>query len=134
MDEESRQLLTINTRRGLYRLNFLSFGVEAVLDIFHQQTDTLTAGMDGTLAYIDDIIVAGKTAQLSPKGSFQTNSTFGFLLRLEECSHQNPLFRLHNRRQRPDPTKIEAIQTMPVPKDVSQLRASQIDQLLRICP
>ncbi|XGW34468.1 hypothetical protein V3C99_018399 [Haemonchus contortus] len=44
MDEESRQLFTINTPRGLYRLNRLSFGVEAAPAIFQQQMGTLTAG------------------------------------------------------------------------------------------
>ncbi|PIO72335.1 zinc knuckle [Teladorsagia circumcincta] len=51
VDEESRPLLTINTHRGLYRLNRLPFGVKAAPAIFQQQMDTLTAGLDGLVNF-----------------------------------------------------------------------------------
>ncbi|PIO74481.1 hypothetical protein TELCIR_03500 [Teladorsagia circumcincta] len=87
VDEESRLLLTINTHRGLYRLNRSPFGVKAAPAIFQQQMDTLTAGLDGTAAYLDDIVVTGKTidehnARL--EAVFKKIQDFGFRLRLEK--------------------------------------------------
>ncbi|PIO63147.1 hypothetical protein TELCIR_15269 [Teladorsagia circumcincta] len=88
MDEESRSLLTINTHRGLYQLNRLPFGVKAAPAIFQQQMDTLTAGLDGTAAYFDDIIINGKTidehnARL--EAAFRRIQDFGVRLRLENA-------------------------------------------------
>ncbi|PIO73854.1 reverse transcriptase [Teladorsagia circumcincta] len=131
VDEESRPLLTINTHRGLYRLNRLPFGVKAAPAIFQQQMETLTAGLDGTAAYLDDIIVTGKTidehnARL--EAVFKKIQDFGFRLRLEKCSLLRTEIRyfgfiIDADGRRPDPAKVDAIQRMPVPKDVSQLRA-----------
>ncbi|XGW02676.1 hypothetical protein V3C99_014594, partial [Haemonchus contortus] len=129
MDEESRQLLTINTHRGLYRLNRLPFGVKAAPAIFQQQMDTMTAGLEGTAAYLDDIIVTGRTIEEHNsrlEAVFRRVQDFGFRLRLEKCSLLHTEIRylgfiIDAEGRRPDPTKIEAIQKMPIPKDVSQL-------------
>uniref|UniRef100_A0A0N4WGN7 RT_RNaseH domain-containing protein n=1 Tax=Haemonchus placei TaxID=6290 RepID=A0A0N4WGN7_HAEPC len=108
MDEESRQLLTINTHRGyIYRFDRLPFGVKATPAIFQQQMDTLTAGLEGTAARIQD---------------------FGFRLRLEKCSLLHTEIRylgfiIDAEGRRSDPSKIEAIQRMTISKDVSQVRA-----------
>uniref|UniRef100_A0A5S6QRB2 Reverse transcriptase domain-containing protein n=1 Tax=Trichuris muris TaxID=70415 RepID=A0A5S6QRB2_TRIMR len=41
VDERSKELLTINTHRGLYRYNRLPFGVKSALGIFQQIMDTM---------------------------------------------------------------------------------------------
>ncbi|VDN26003.1 unnamed protein product [Gongylonema pulchrum] len=61
VDEGSRELLTINTHRGLYRYNRLPFGVKSAPGIFQQIMDTMLAGLKGTVAYLDDVIVVGQT-------------------------------------------------------------------------
>ncbi|PIO69170.1 reverse transcriptase [Teladorsagia circumcincta] len=129
MDEESRSLLTINTHRGLCQLNRLPFGVKAAPVIFQQQMDTLTAGLDGTAAYFYDIIVTGKTidehnARL--EAVFRRIQDIGLLLAWKSvrCCTLRYLGSIINADgRRPDPAKVESIQRMPVPKDVSQLRA-----------
>ncbi|VDL78973.1 unnamed protein product [Nippostrongylus brasiliensis] len=60
VDEISKPLLTINTHRGLYQFNRLPFGVQAAPGIFQQCIDTLIAGLEGTAAYLDDILVTGR--------------------------------------------------------------------------
>ncbi|KAK6736007.1 hypothetical protein RB195_018965 [Necator americanus] len=57
----SKQLLTINTHRGLYRFNRLPFGVKPAPGIFQQCMDALIAGLDGTVAYLDDLLVIVRT-------------------------------------------------------------------------
>ncbi|KAK6726149.1 hypothetical protein RB195_004457 [Necator americanus] len=61
VDDVSKQLLTINTHRGLYHFNRLPFGVKPAPGIFQQCMDALIAGLDGTAAYLGDILVTGKT-------------------------------------------------------------------------
>ncbi|XGW22264.1 hypothetical protein V3C99_004908, partial [Haemonchus contortus] len=61
VDDDSKQLLTINTHRGLFRFNRLPFGVKPAPGIFQQCIDALIAGLDGTAAYLDDILVTGRT-------------------------------------------------------------------------
>ncbi|KIH67564.1 hypothetical protein ANCDUO_02103 [Ancylostoma duodenale] len=68
MDEDSRPLLTINTHRGLYQLNRLPFGVKPAPGIFQQYIDALIAGLDGAAAYLDDIIVTGRTIDEHTQG------------------------------------------------------------------
>ncbi|PIO73592.1 reverse transcriptase [Teladorsagia circumcincta] len=131
VDDDSKQLLTINTHRGLYRFNRLPFGVKPAPGIFQQCIDALIAGLDGTIAYLDDILVTGRTIDehnTRLDAVFQRIQDYGFRVRLEKCSllqTQIKYLSFVNKAQgrRPDPDKVKAIQKMPTPKDVSQLRA-----------
>lgn len=58
VSENSRKLLTINTHRGLFQYNRLPFGVKTAPGAFQQIMDQLISGLDGTSAYLDDILVA----------------------------------------------------------------------------
>ena len=55
--EDSKNLLTINTHKGLFQFNRLSFGVKLSREIFRQTMVTMLTGLPGVSAYIDDIIV-----------------------------------------------------------------------------
>ena len=63
---ESRELLTINTHRGLFRYNRLPFGVKTAPAIFQRIIDTMISGLSGTSAYLDDIIVMARTPDKLP--------------------------------------------------------------------
>nr|CDJ93989.1 RNA-directed DNA polymerase (reverse transcriptase) and Integrase domain containing protein [Haemonchus contortus] len=86
---------------------------------------------DGTTAYLDDILVTGRTidehnTQLD--AVLQRIQDYGFRVRLEKCkflqTEINYLdFVINEQGRRPDPGKIKATQKMSAPKDVSQLRA-----------
>uniref|UniRef100_A0A7I4YQ79 Peptidase A2 domain-containing protein n=1 Tax=Haemonchus contortus TaxID=6289 RepID=A0A7I4YQ79_HAECO len=58
VDDDSKQLLTIDTHRGLFRFNHPSFGVKPAPGIFQQCVDDLIARLD---RYLDEILVTGKT-------------------------------------------------------------------------
>uniref|UniRef100_W6NBQ2 RNA-directed DNA polymerase n=1 Tax=Haemonchus contortus TaxID=6289 RepID=W6NBQ2_HAECO len=131
VDDDSKQLLTINTHRGLFRFNRLPFGVKPAPGIFQQCINALIAGLDGTAAYLDDILVTGRTIDehnTRLNAALQRNQDYGFRIRPEKCTFSqteiNYLgFVINAQGRRPDPDKIKAIQKMPAPKDVSQLRA-----------
>ncbi|EYC40917.1 hypothetical protein Y032_0589g363 [Ancylostoma ceylanicum] len=89
MDEDSRPLLTINTHRGLYRLNRLPFGVKPAPGIFQQHIDAPIAGLHGAAAYLDNIIVTDRTIDENNtrlNAVFQTIHDDGFRVRLEKCA------------------------------------------------
>ncbi|KAJ8346968.1 hypothetical protein SKAU_G00283690 [Synaphobranchus kaupii] len=55
LDEESAELLTINTHRGHFRATRLQFGVSTAVAIFQRYMDTLLAGVPGVQPYFDDM-------------------------------------------------------------------------------
>ncbi|XGW22263.1 hypothetical protein V3C99_004908, partial [Haemonchus contortus] len=88
VDDDSKQLLTINTHRGLFRFNRLPFGVKPAPGIFQQCIDALIAGLDGTAAYLDDILVTGRTVDehnTRLDAVLQRIQDYGFRVRLEKC-------------------------------------------------
>ncbi|PIO74295.1 hypothetical protein TELCIR_03705 [Teladorsagia circumcincta] len=78
MDEDSRTLLKINAHRWLYRFDRLPFWLKSAPRIFQQQIDTLVAGLEGTAAYLDDIIGRHFTTKT-------TSRWYPFLEEKREC-------------------------------------------------
>jgi transposase InsO family protein len=60
LDEETRELLTINTHKGLYRPWRLQFGVHSATGIFQREMENILRGIPFTLVRIDDILVTGR--------------------------------------------------------------------------
>ena len=127
----SRELLTINTHRGLFQFTRLPFGVKTAPAIFQQIMDTMLTGMEGTAAYLDDIIIVGQSNQeLMERISrvLTCIQDFGFQLWLEKCHFYLPSikylgFIFDRQGRRSDPANVAAIQHLPPPSDVSSLRA-----------
>ncbi len=59
LDEQSKEYLTINTHKGLFRYNRLPFGVSSAPAIFQRCMDTLLQGIPGVKCYI----VMGRTTE-----------------------------------------------------------------------
>ena len=59
VDDESKELLTISTHRGLYRYNRLPFGVASAPAIFQRSMESLLRGIPGVCVFFDDILVSG---------------------------------------------------------------------------
>ena len=58
---ESKEYCTVNTHRGLYRLNRLPFGIASAPALFQKVMDTILQGIPGAMCSIDDILVTGPT-------------------------------------------------------------------------
>ncbi|XGW34697.1 hypothetical protein V3C99_018584 [Haemonchus contortus] len=117
VESRSKEMLTINIHRSLYRYNRLPFGVKSAPGIFQQIMDSMICGLQGVAAYLDDIIVTGHTYEQhrsNLRALFNRISEYGFHVRLEKCN-----FLMHRVRylgfvldkdgHRPDPEKIEAV-------------------------
>ena len=59
LDDESRELLTVNTHCGLYRPDRLQFGVHSATGIFQREMEKLLSGIVFVLVRIDDILLTG---------------------------------------------------------------------------
>ncbi|EPB69463.1 reverse transcriptase [Ancylostoma ceylanicum] len=115
VDENSKELLTINTHRGLFRYNRLPFGVKSAPGIFQQIIDSMIAGLNGCAAYLDDVIVTGRNIEehsANLEALFERIQEYGFRVRIEKCSFLIPQIRylgsiIDAKGRHPDPAKIE---------------------------
>ncbi|XP_062538458.1 uncharacterized protein K02A2.6-like [Armigeres subalbatus] len=131
VDDDSKQLLTINTHQGLFRFNRLAPGVKSAPGAFQQLMNSMVADLEGVDTFLDDIFVASKTEEEHHKmlnALFQRLQAYGFVLREEKCNILQPEVKylahiVDENGLRPDPSKVEAIVKMPPPKDVTTLRS-----------
>ena len=63
LDPESRELVTVNTHKGLYRYNRLPFGVASAPAVFQKVMDTVLQGLSHVICYLDDILITGDTEE-----------------------------------------------------------------------
>ena len=125
VDEESSRLLCFNTPFGRYCFKRLPFGIHIASEIFQQKMEDLLVGLDGVANAQDDIIVWGSNQAEHDRRLRKTIDILGKAgLKLNEskCRFSVPelIFLGHKVSKdgiSPDPSKVEAIQNMPVPTD-----------------
>ena len=128
---ESRELVTINTHRGLFQFTRLPFGVKVAPAVFQQLIDTILSGIPGAAAYLDDIVIVGADQEELRERIFevlQRISDAGLRLRPEKCEFFSKSikylgFIFDAAGRHPDPENIKAIRQMPAPKDIAELRS-----------
>lgn len=60
LDEESKDVMTFITNRGMFRFKRMPFGLVSAPEVFQRTMDEILVGCDGTWWYIDDIYIEGK--------------------------------------------------------------------------
>ena len=63
LDEDSREYVTINTHKGLYRPTRLPFGVSSASAIFQSKIEQVLQGIPMVVCRVDDILISGKNDQ-----------------------------------------------------------------------
>ncbi|CAG2207359.1 unnamed protein product [Mytilus edulis] len=110
VDEDCKDLLTINTHRGLYRYNRMAFGIASAPAIWQRTIEQILSGIPGTQCLLDDMIITGSTDEEYCESTLIRGVTF--------CGHVIDKHGLHK-----TPDKIEAIRNAPAPENVSQLKS-----------
>ena len=131
LEKESQELVTINTHKGLYKYTSLPFGVASTPAIFQRTMESLLQGLPMVCAYIDDILVSGKTPEEhlhNLNKVLQRLKLAGLHLKKEKCSFCLPEVdylghTISVKGLRPSPSKIRAITGVSQPTNVTQLRA-----------
>ena len=131
LDEESKQYTVINTHRGLFRYNRLSFGISSAPGIFQRAMEELLRDMPGVLCYLDDILIAGSTEEEHNqrlRKVLEALQSAGLKLSLAKCSFGVPYvsylgFLIDKQGIHPTQEKVQAISEAPAPTNVTQLRA-----------
>ncbi|CAK8685059.1 unnamed protein product [Clavelina lepadiformis] len=150
LDDASSRLTTMITPHGRFRWNRLPFGLKVSSEIFQKRLHSALSGLQGVFAVADDVIVigCGKTT-IEAETHHDQNLT---KLR-ERCHECNILLNeektvtkasqitfmghlISNNGIAPDPAKIEAIQRMPSPEDVSGVKrfCGMVQYLARFLP
>ena len=127
IEEDSKDLLTINTHRGLFRYNRLPFGVSSAPGIFQRATESL---LPSVLVYLDDILVTGKTDEehlVNLEKVLQQMETHGLRLNKSKCTFMAPEVvylghKIDENGLHPTEDKFRAIRDAPQPTNVSGLR------------
>lgn len=132
LDDDAKKLLVVNTHAGLFQVNRMQPGVKTAPGMFQQLMTTMLSGLGGSVyAFIDDIVVGAANMKDHRELLFkvlQRIHDYGFKLRIEKCSFGKESIRfcghiVSKDGVRPDSLKIQAIQDIPAPKDVPQLRS-----------
>jgi hypothetical protein len=131
VDEESSKLLTVNTQKGLFKVNRLPFGVSSAPAIFQRTIESLLQDIPCVVVYLDDVLITGENEEAHLRNLEAVLSRLqeaGLRLREEKCSYQCKEVtylghRIDSEGIHPLEEKIEAIQKVPEPKDVTELQA-----------
>lgn len=65
--EDSRDVTTFITNKGLFRFKRLPFGLVTAPEVFQRIMEEILAGCEGTYWYLDDVMVEGETKEIHDK-------------------------------------------------------------------
>ena len=131
LDEASRDYVTINTHKGLFRYTILPYGMSVAPYIFQRTLECVLASIPYVCIFLDDILVTGKTQSehvANLRLVLKRLHEAGLKLNNEKCQFFNAsvVYLGHNIDRddlHPTDEKVRAIQDAPHPTNVKELRA-----------
>lgn len=129
--EDCKHLLTVNTHKGLFRYNFLPYGLASSPSIFQCVMDQILKDVPGCACYIDDVILKATSkeemyAQLEKV--FRLFSKHNIKVNIEKCKFFMPEvkylgFVISERGIKPGNDLLKSIEEAPEPTDRTELRS-----------
>ena len=129
--EDSRDILTINTSRGLLRFSRLPFGINSSVGIFQREIEKVLQGIPNVIVFLDDVLVNGRTVEehlVTLEKVLSRLEDAGLKARADKCIFLVPrveyLGHVVNKDGiSPTTEKVEAIRSVPAPRNVSELKS-----------
>ena len=130
LSKESAHLTTFITPYGRYCFNRLPFGITSAPEFFQKQMSKILTGLDGVVCMIDDVLIHGKTAQEHDQRLVAVLDRLRkakVTLNKEKCEFSKHSVRFLGQIIDPsgiraDPDKVQAIQDMKEPENITELR------------
>lgn len=131
LDENSRELTTISTHRGLFQYLRLCFGLASAPSIFQKNMEKLLQGIEGVTIYLDDILVTGKNRKQHMERLCEVLRRLeeaGLKIKREKCCFLQKSVKylghiIDKTGLHMDDSKIIAIQNAPSPTDITTLKS-----------
>ena len=128
---DSRALSTFSTHVGLFQYKRLNFGLSCAAEIFQKKVGDAIRGIPCVKNISDDIYVGGAdkdTHDRHLRQVFRQLQESGLTINLPKCQFRVPtmLFFGHvfsEKGMSPDPKKVEALQNVVPPTNVSEVRS-----------
>jgi hypothetical protein len=129
--DKTAEILTLNTSKGLFKVNRLSPGLSATPAIFQRTMSSIFAGAPGVTTYFDDLLIQAKTKEelwRRTKEVLRRLKQFGLKLNLQKCvfcvSELDFVgYKISGGAIKPTTEKVEALVNMPPPSEVSELQS-----------
>ncbi|XP_062556732.1 uncharacterized protein K02A2.6-like [Armigeres subalbatus] len=131
LSERSREITTFITKYGLFRYKRLMFGICSAPELFQKIMESIVAGLEGVIVYLDDVMVFGSTEKehdLRLAALLQRLKEFNLQLNTQKCQinvtsleflgHQ-----LSEEGIRPTESRVQAIKQFRPPTTVAELRS-----------
>ena len=131
LDKPSKNLVVINTPKGLFKYNRLLFGVSCAPGIFQRVMDSLLKGIPGVVVYLDDFLITGPSEEehlSSLKQVLTRLQDAGLRLNKKKCNFLVPSvtylgYRIDSEGLHSTGEKLKAVQQAPAPTGVTELKA-----------
>ena len=129
LTEQSKQYLVVNTHKGLYKLNRLSYGVSTAPNVFQRIMDQILQDIPDVVCYLDDILIASSEEEHLARVEtvLARLQKYGIRVKKSKCEFfmNNVKYLGHSisaEGLKPTNEKIEAMQLMKSPEDLKELR------------
>ena len=142
--KESSLLTTFITPYGRFRFNRLPFGITSAPEHFQRRMSGLLQDMEGTVCLMDDILVHGRSQEEHDQRLIAVLCRLqeaGITLNEKKCEFSQNRVKFLGQivdsiGVRPDPEKITAIQNLPTPMSVGDIRRflGMANQLSKFSP
>ncbi len=130
LDEQSQELVTVNTSKGLFRVTRLVFGISSSPAVFQREMDNLLHGIPGVAYFIDDVLIAAPSMEQlkeSLRETLERLARAGLRAQRGKCVFAQTEvtylgYCMDKDGLHPTDEKVSAIMNAPEPTDVLQLR------------
>ena len=130
MDELSKEVCTVNTPKGLFKVHRLPFGISSSPALWQRTVDSLLSGIEGVLCFVDDILVAGNNEAVHNsrlRKVFEILKNNCMHVRADKCEFNVDEvkylgFKIDNDGIHKTHEKVIAIQSVNAPSCISELK------------